>query len=158
MAPFVSLCESITSALTWESIPVIFPVFLLDCKCVISPVCPLVHSVKSTPADGHVPLNQHTDKWKTLNLNGLVKLAWVLIAYQASGCSSCHREKNGPLCQSAGSKLAACPLGMWRQRVCTCSYIHTHTQMHTPIPPPPHTHTGAVGQCWEPVHQLSLRP
>lgn len=72
---------------------VMFPVFLLVCECVISPVCPLVHCVKSTPADGHVPLNQHTDKWKTLNLNGLVKLAWVLIAYQASGCSSCHREK-----------------------------------------------------------------
>lgn len=95
-------------------------VFLLDCKCVISPVCPLVHRIKSNPADGHVPLNQHTDKWKTVNLNGLVKLALVLIAYQASGCSSCHGEKNGPLCQSAGSKLAVYPLGTSRQSVCVC--------------------------------------
>lgn len=115
-------------------------VFLLDCKCVISPVCPLVHRIKSNPADGHVPLNQHTDKWKTVNLNGLVKLALVLIAYQASGCSSCHGEKNGPLCQSAGSKLAVYPLGTSRQSVCVCACV------------------GAVGQCQEPVHQLSLRP
>ena len=70
-----------------------FPVFRLDCKYVISPVCPLVHHIMSSPADGHVPLNQHADKWKTVNLNGLVKLASVLIAYQASGCSSCHEQK-----------------------------------------------------------------
>lgn len=105
-----------------------FPVFLLDCKCVISPVCPLVHCIKSNPADGHVPLNQHTDKWKMVNLNGLVKLARVLIAYQASGCSSCHGEKNGPLCQSAGSKLAVCPIGTSRQSVCAhvCLCVCTH--------------------------------
>lgn len=66
------------------------PVFLLDCECVTSSVCPLVHRIKSNPADGHVLLNQHSDKWKTVNLNGLVKLASVLIAYQASGSSSCH--------------------------------------------------------------------
>lgn len=66
------------------------PVFLPDCECVTNSVCPLVHRIKSNPADGHVLLNQHSDKWKTVNLNGLVKLASVLIAYQASGSSSCH--------------------------------------------------------------------
>lgn len=98
---------------------------ILDSKCIISPVSSLVHHIKSPRADGHVPLNQHTDKWKTVNLNGLVKLAWVLIAYQASGCSSCHGgEKNGLVCQSTGSKLAACSLGTeWM-----CVFVCVHAQ------------------------------
>lgn len=102
-----------------------FPVFLLDCKCVISPVCPLVHRIKSNPADGHVPLNQHTDKWKTVNLNGLVKLAWVLIAYQASGCSSCHGGKKWTSLPKRW-KQAGCLSLRDMKTECVCVCVHTH--------------------------------
>lgn len=127
--------HEVSNHLPWhEKVQLWWLLFAFYLSAATSPVCPPVHRIKSTPVDGHVPLNQHADKleWKRVNLNGLVKLAWVLIAHQPSECSSCH-EKWASLLkpwERTGYPSLTRNASMW----------------------------GAVGQWWKPTHQRSLRP
>lgn len=79
------------------------------------------------------------------------KISVVLIAYQASGCSSCHGgKKRTPLPKCW--KQAGCLSLRDVQTVCVCAHVRVRTHTHR------HREGGGVGQCREPVHQLFLWP